>query len=211
MGADFSIIGKRFGRLLVMELDHVGKRGETWWKCKCDCGNDKIICRGGLTSGDNISCGCYHKEHNHEFNKKHGLTSHPLYTIWSGMVQRCHNKNASNYYRYGGKGISVCSEWKNDFKKFYDWAIGNGYAEGLSIDRKDNSKGYCPENCRWSNIQEQANNRTNNRYVTFNGVTHTLSEWSRITKVNIETLRYRINHNNFTDFESLPHSELITR
>ena len=207
--ADNSIIGKRFGRLVVVKLHHVGKNKGTWWECKCDCGNTKVVFRGGLTSGDTSSCGCYRNEHKKEFAKKHGLSCHPLYSTWSGMIQRCTNKNAKNYYRYGGRGICVCKDWLEDFEKFYTWAMNNGYSSDLTLDRIDNSNGYSPDNCRWSTKIEQQNNTRRNHNVTYLGITHSLAEWSRLLNVNAETLRYRVNCGDMKDFEKLPHSELI--
>ena len=201
---DYSIVGKRFGHLKVIELDHVDlKTRGTWWKCRCDCGNTTIVRRGSLSSGDTISCGCYHKEHTHDFAKTHGLTYNPLYTVWRGMIQRCTNQNASNYERYGGRGIDVCDEWRHNPENFCEWALSNGYKSGLTLDRKNNNLGYYPENCRWTTRKVQQNNTRRNRMFTYNGQTHSVAEWSRILNVNAETLRYRIIHGNFTDFENL--------
>lgn len=197
---DYSIIGKRFGRLLVIELDRI-ENHKTWWKCKCDCGKETVVYRGGLTSGDIVSCGCYRNEHKSEYAFKHGLTNNPLYGVWSGIIQRCTNPNADNYNRYGGRQIGVCDEWKNDFQSFYDWAISNGYKRELTIDRIDNNGNYEPRNCRWSDKITQQNNTRRNHKFTFNGVTHTIAEWSRLLGVNHETLRYRIKHNNLIDFD----------
>lgn len=203
MGIDYSIVGKRFGRLVVKELDHVSENNRgTWWRCECDCGNEKVVYRGSLTSGDIVSCGCYRAEHITEYGRTHGLTKHPLYSVWSGMIQRCTNANAANNYRYGGRGITVYSPWKEDFKSFYDWAINAGYKEGLTLDRIDNDKGYCPENCRWANRIEQQNNTRRNHVFIYNGNTHTLAEWARILQVNPETLRCRLNRGDLRDFEN---------
>ena len=198
---DYSIIGKRFGRLVVIDLDHVTPNHNTYWRCQCDCGNEAVVYRGGLTSGDTISCGCYHHEHQHEYGRKHGLTNHPLYIVWSGMVQRCTNPNSQNYYRYGDRGIWVCDEWRYDFESFYNWAIDNGYSPGLTLDREDNDDGYHPENCRWVSRRTQQNNTRRNHLVTYNGETHSIAEWSRILSVNHESLRYRVLHGNMRDFE----------
>lgn len=200
---DYSIIGKKFGRLMVLELDFIDKSHYTHWKCKCDCGNIVSVRRNQLTSGDTISCGCYHKEHNHEFGLKHGLTGHPLYTVWAGIKGRCLNPNVENYERYGARGITICDEWKNNFKAFYDWAIANGYQDNLTIDRIDNNGNYEPNNCRWITKKEQQSNTRRNHFIEYKGVVHTLTQWAEILGVNIETLRYRVNHNNFKDFESL--------
>lgn len=198
---DYSIIGKRFGHLTVLSLDHITERHNTYWLCQCDCGNKTVVYRGGLTSGDTISCGCYHKEHNHEYGYKHGLTGTPLYTTWCGMNNRCRNENAANYERYGGRGISVCDEWKNDFITFHDWALSHGYEEGLSLDRINNDGNYEPSNCRWATREEQQNNRRNSHYFTYNNETHTIAEWGRILNIKDNLLNYRINKNNYMDFE----------
>ena len=198
---DYSIIGKRFGRLVVIDLDHVDEKNKsTWWRCRCDCGNEIISYRGGLTSGDITSCGCFRREHIHEYGRKHGLSRHPLYAVWAGMIQRCTNKNASNYERYGYRGITVCDEWQHNFKSFYDWAIKSGYESGSTLDRIDNDNGYYPENCRWVDRNIQQNNTRRNHIVTYEGETHSIAEWSRILKVNHETLRYRVNKGNMKDF-----------
>lgn len=199
---DNSIVGKRFGRLKVIEFSHL-KNKSSYWKCICDCGNEKVVCRGALTSGDTISCGCFHKEHKAEFGFKHGKTNTKLYGVWSGMVQRCTNPKASNYKRYGGRGIKICDEWRKNFVSFYDWAVTHGYKEGLSLDRIDVNGNYEPVNCRWATLEQQQNNMRNNHFIEYKGVTHTIAEWSRILKVNHETLRYRVTHNDFSDFENL--------
>ena len=199
---DYSIVGKRFGKLVVLDLDHVSEKYHgTWWRCRCDCGKEVVVYRGGLTSGDNISCGCYHKEHTHDFAKTHGMTGTPLYSTWSGMVQRCTNPHAQNFDRYGGRGITICSEWRDNFQNFHDWAISNGYEEGLTIDRENNTLGYSPDNCRWVDKITQQNNTRRNKFITYNGETRSIAEWSRLLGVNHETLRYRVNRGNMTDFE----------
>lgn len=113
--------------------------------------------------------------------------------IRQGMIQRCENKKRKAYAVYGGKGIKVCSEWRNDFWSFYNWAINNGYKNGLTIDRINGSGNYCPENCRWATMLQQNNNRKDNRRITYNGETHTISEWSRLTGINKVTIKDRLN------------------
>jgi hypothetical protein len=117
------------------------------------------------------------------------------------MIQRCTNPNAKNYERYGGRGIGVCDEWQTDFKSFYDWAIQHGYSKELTLDRKNNTRGYDAENCRWVNREIQQNNTRRNHYVTYSGETHSLAEWSRLLDINHETLRYRVINGNMKDFE----------
>lgn len=109
------------------------------------------------------------------------------------MKTRCQNSKSKEYDRYGGRGITVCEEWKNDFMSFYNWAIANGYQEGLTIDRKDNDGNYEPSNCRWITRKEQMNNCSRNHLITIDGETHTIKEWSEITGVPASRITARIN------------------
>jgi hypothetical protein len=114
-----------------------------------------------------------------------------LFKIWQGMKRRCLNKKADKYLRWGGRGIKICDDWF-DFEKFYIWAINNGYKNNLTLDRKNVNGDYCPQNCRWVTAQEQARNRTNNRYLTVNGETKLIVEWAEINDINESTIRHRI-------------------
>ena len=204
---DYSIIGKRFGNLTVIALDHITTNHNTYWLYRCDCGNEKVVYRGGLTSGDIISCGCYHKEHLNEYGKTHGLSHDKMYSKWSGIVQRCTNPKAANYERYGGRGIDICDDWRNNPEHFIEWAYSNGYEDGLTLDRKNNNKGYYPDNCRWITPREQQSNTRRNHNITRKGIAHSIAEWSKLTGVNHETLRYRVNHNNFDDIDEYLNKE----
>lgn len=113
---------------------------------------------------------------------KHGgwTNNRHLYTVWSGMLSRCRNKNHKQYKDYGGRGITVCEEWK-DFSVFREWALSNGYVDGgdyCSIDRIDVNGNYEPSNCRWANRKVQMNNRRVNVLLTYNGETKTLAQWA---------------------------------
>lgn len=127
-----------------------------------------------------------------------------LYKVWIDMKNRCNNPNNHNYTRYGKKGIKVCKEWEEDYKKFYNWAIENGYKENqqkkYTIDRIDNSKGYNPKNCRLLSIQKQQSNRTNNHFITYKGETHTVSEWARKLGISTQTIFTRIRIGLPTDY-----------
>ena len=111
--------------------------------------------------------------------------------IWSGMIQRCHNPNTRGYRWYGAKGIAVCDEWRH-FRIFKEWALASGFKPGLSIERIDNSKDYCPENCKWIPLNEQGKNKSDNHYITFNGETKTLSDWAVSLNINKQTLSKRL-------------------
>lgn len=183
MGKVKDLSGLRFNNLTVIKLAYINKRA--YWLCQCDCGNQKIMCSHDL--GHTKSCGC--KKYGQ--SKKHGLKNTKLYKVWKGFKQRCYNSNNPGYKNYGGRGIKVCEEWLNDFQAFYDWAMENGYKEGLSIDRIDNNGNYEPSNCRWTNRQVQNDNRRNVIHLSYNDETHNIAEWSRILGISKKTIQGR--------------------
>lgn len=195
-----NLIGQRFGRLKVR---YPVKHGcTTYWHCDCDCGNSKDVLAGNLRKGSTKSCGCYRKENTAMFNKKtktiHGGKNTRLYNIWHGMKLRCNNPHDPSYKHYGGRGITMCSEWNENFVNFQNWAYENGYSKELSIDRIDVNGNYTPKNCRWVTSHQQANNTRKNHNITWSGETHTLMEWSQILNINYPALQNRINHLNWT-------------
>ena len=170
--------GLRFGRLQVIKLgdfyvDGCGTRRRKWI-CKCDCGNTCEVLSSPLKSGRTKSCGCLIHESS---NSTHNLSGTRLYRIWQAMKNRCFNSKCPYYKHYGGRGIAVCEEWKNNFEMFYEWAMANGYKEDLTIDRINNDGGYEPNNCRWATRKQQQLNRRNIKFLSFNGKTLTQKEW----------------------------------
>ena len=189
------LTGQRFGRLTVIGLSERQSR-KTYWICQCDCGNVSEHRSDGLLSGAIKSCGCYKKEvsaENVSKNHTHKQSGTRIYRIWQGIKSRCFDINDKRYERYGGRGITVCDEWKNNFLAFYQWARANGYKENLTIDRIDNNGNYSPENCRWATAKEQANNRSTNVHYKIGNVTKLLSEWCELFGLNFNTILARFN------------------
>lgn len=184
------LIGQKFGRLTVIEFNSIKNRA-SYWKCKCDCGTEIITSGNNLRTGHTKSCGCIQKEFTRSINLSHNLSRTKLYNVWTGMKMRCYNPQNRSYPRYGGRGIKVCDEWLNDFKSFYEWAMNNGYADNLSIDRIEVSKGYFPENCRWADSKTQNRNKSNNIIIEYQGENITLAELSIKTGINLVTLYNR--------------------
>ncbi len=186
------LTGKRFFRWTVIKRVQNDKNNNPQYLCKCDCGNEKIIRGYALKRGASKSCGCLIKDIARTQHTTHGKTNTRLFSIWHGIKKRCFNNNNKDYKNYGGRGITICDEWKNDFKTFYEWAMANGYADNLSIDRIDNNGNYEPSNCRWVTLKEQANNRNNTKKITYKNETKSITEWAKILGIKKTTLFYRL-------------------
>ncbi len=183
------ITGQKFSNWTAIKRVGSAKMGNAIWLCVCECGNKKEIPQGILRKRATLGIGC----HCNMQYTKHSDSGKRLYSIYMGIMRRCYRPKCSNYYLYGGKGIKLCDEWlgKNGYLNFRKWALENGYQDNLSVNRIDGDKDYCPENCRWATSKQQNNNRVNNHYLSFNGVTHTIAEWSEITGINYRTLLQR--------------------
>lgn len=181
------LTGQRFGKLVALE--YVGrKRGHSFWRCKCDCGNESVVRYQLLAKGSTKSCGCLERENriknvmrshakhrvsaSSAFFEKHGaLYNHPLYHIWKGLFARCENPKSAHYRHYGGRGIKVCDRWRPENQGFENFVndMGKRPSKKHSIDRIDVNGDYSPENCRWATDLQQANNMRRNRHIYLNG------------------------------------------
>lgn len=187
-------IGDRFGYLIVLSKYSKDKYSHIRYLCKCECGNETIVLKSQLTSGKTKSCGCYQRKRAAEAQFKHGMCHTKIYYVWKEMLQRCNNQNNLSFINYGDRGIEVCDKWKNNdgFINFYNWAMNNGYRDGLEIDRINNDGNYNPDNCRWASRFIQANNKRNNIVIKYKGNKMTVSEWSRVLGIDEKKIRQRI-------------------
>lgn len=183
---DESCFGKVYGELTIIGRGRKTKVG-TNVICRCSCGTIKEIRIQDLRRGSTVSCGCTRK-----FNRvhyTHGLRYHPLYGVWLGIKKRCLNKNSCAYKDYGGRGITICEEWLNDFVPFYNWAIENGWEKGLELDKDKlspdgNGLIYSPQFCCFLTPKENGRHKRNNVLVVYNGESKPVSEWCEILGLN---------------------------
>lgn len=187
--------GQRFGRLVAQKYLYTEeKHRSAVWLCKCDCGVE-IQVRADCLKNNTHSCGCLHKDIVSVKGKNniiHGHYQHRLYNIHQGIKGRCLRPTEPAYKNYGARGITVCEEWKNSFAEFYNWAINHGYKDNLTIDRIDNNKGYCPENCRWTDRKTQGRNTRTNHLITYNGETRCAKEWAEILGIRYYNIWWRL-------------------
>lgn len=199
------LTGQRFGRLVV--LGYAGSKGRhSAFLCKCDCGNGKIINGDSLRRGVSKSCGCLHREQVSKLMLTHGLTKHyrRICSALRNMISRCDNPKNKFYKDYGGRGITVCNEWRESVKSFVSWSLANGYEENLTIDRIDNDEDYSPENCRWITPKEQNRNMRSNIVLSIDGETKILKDWAETWGLNYQTVGRRYRHGDRGEMLSRP-------
>jgi hypothetical protein len=202
-----NLSGLRVGHLTLLfpvkDYEHGGKM----YVCKCDCGGVITALSNNLLHGRTKSCGCqrYHSGEENGYYK-HGLKNkHPkLYRTWKNMKRRCYTPSASRYDRYGGRGIYVCDEWKDNPVAFVEWSLSNGYSENLSIDRIDNDGPYSPENCRWATPKQQVLNTSKTSIYTYKGKAQPLVSWAEEIGVKPATLRARLQRHTFEEALTMP-------
>lgn len=187
-----NLLNEKFGKLRVVSYSGLDNRKERVWECECDCGN--VVCRNGgsLRIGKTTHCGCELGKKIGESNTTHGQTKTRLYRVWSNMKTRCDNPNYYLTDSYGARGITYCDDWIK-FESFMDWSLANGYREELTLDRINTNGNYEPNNCRWTTMSVQQNNRTNNRLITYNGECDTLANWSRKLNIKYNVLQHQLN------------------
>lgn len=192
------VVGKKYGFLTILDTGErrpcptvrCPLRSHLYVLFRCDCGREKRVLWYNVRRGVSTSCGCFHRQNATKLATKHGDVNSPLHKRWMGMHSRCKNVNNKTY---GGKGITVCDEWK-EYEPFRVWSLNNGFREDLQIDRIDGDKGYAPDNCRWVSASINSQNRSVARNLTAFGETKCLSEWVRDTRCKITErgILYRI-------------------
>lgn len=189
------ITGQRFGRLVAIERSQNVARtnapSRPAWLCACDCGTRKVVSKACLISGLAKSCGCIRREVVSAKNTSHGMSKTPEYISWGQMNRRCHDMSNKNYKDYGGRGISVCEQWRHSFENFFS-SMGRRPTIKHSLERKDNSLGYSPGNCKWATRREQSQNRRGRRYLSAFGTTLPVEDWGHKISVRPKTILARI-------------------
>lgn len=173
-------VGIKYGKLSVLELAGRTAKGGANWLCQCECGGRVVVSGDNLHAGHSRSCGCLVREtsaNQARKNARHGLHLSSEHRIWRMMNSRCRNQKDTGYSRYGGRGISICEEWRS-FERFYA-DMGPRPTPQHTLDRRDNNGNYEPKNCRWATRREQQNNISSNVRLTMNDETMSISEWAR--------------------------------
>lgn len=183
------IIGKQFGYYTVIEPIPSSNKKIT---CQCVCGNIRVCTLHDLNRGKTKSCGCQQANLVRDSKIRHGMSYHPLQSVYTNMMARCNNPKSKCYSYYGGRGINVCDEWMNSNEVFFSWAIDSGWKKGLKLDRKDNEKGYSPDNCRFVTHTVNMRNTRANRLFEYRGEKRTLGEWVEVLGLSDGAVRARI-------------------
>lgn len=184
-------IGNTFGYFLVESVVGKTSNGTTVYLCKCKCGNYKSINVNSLRSGNTLSCGCLKSEINSKKLTTHGLSKSTEYKSWTGIKERCYNKNNRRYGDWGGRGIKMCDRWFNSFENFLH-DMGKKPTNHHSIERVDVDGDYCIENCKWATVAEQNDNKRNKITYNLNGHILTIKELANIHGIKERTLYQRL-------------------
>ncbi|MBB6446493.1 AP2 domain-containing protein [Bacillus benzoevorans] len=200
MAKRMNLAGEIFGRLTVLEFDSM-KDTNSYWRCKCECGNVTVVAGNSLKRGVSKSCGCLQKEKTSNANFKHGHTAKnsPEYRSWRSMITRCEDESVNNYERYGGRGIKVCKRWRNSFESFLS-DMGKRPTLSYTLDRIDVNGNYEPSNCRWADLTQQAINKRlqKNNNTGVRGV-----HWSKRERKFKAQIKYRGKFSHLGTFDTL--------
>lgn len=200
MSALIDIIGKRFGRLTVFSY-----AGRARWNCLCSCGSFSVPEGANLRNGHTLSCGCYKRDRTSATHRTHGLAGTRVYGLYRDMINRCYRPQVKSFDCYGGRGISVCEEWRSGFEPFYEWAVLNGYRRGLTLDRIEVNGNYEPTNCRFVTRIESARNTRTNVFIEHEGQSKTMAEWALVFMIPYKLLQQRLVR------DGLSFSEAVTK
>lgn len=194
MGSFIDLSGRRFGRLLVQRRGESGRntygRPITKWVCKCDCGKESLVITNKLLSGRTTSCGCFHKERLSVQATTHGKRRTRAYSSWTHMKDRCLNPANPKFHLWGGRGITVCDEWRDSFEAFHGH-LGD-CPPGMTLDRIDNSRGYEPGNVRWATPAQQSNNTRQVKKIAYRGEEKTMTEWAHVFGCSRDAIKLRL-------------------
>lgn len=183
-------IGSKYGSLTILGPAETPPKGRgQWWQCRCDCGNIVTAHGGEIRRGIKTSCKECGKERLRARSKTHGMTDSRLYKEWANVKARC-NGSGDQHNRYHARGITYCSEWER-FEPFMEWALANGYDDGLELDRIDNNGNYEPSNCRWTTRKQQNRNKSTNLFVELDGQKMCFADAARMSGINEITARHR--------------------
>ena len=200
-------VGTVFSRWTVIGIPYKKPSERKYVACRCQCGAEKDISVADLLYGQTHSCGCLQRERAAAYQYRHGDAYAKLYYVWKNIRERCSKPTSKAYKDYGGRGIRVCDEWQQDYATFREWAMANGYRQGLAIDRIDTNGNYCPENCRWVTSLVNNRNRRQHHYVTAFGETKLLVEWVEDPRCSV---CYNTLHGRIIEWEWEPEKAIST-
>lgn len=205
MSKKIDLIGQKFSNLIVVKEYGKGVSGGYKWVCICECGNTTIVSSDNLRRNHTQSCGCLQSKRIKEVCLKHGQTGKykitPEYRAWTHMKTRCYNKKCDMYNAYGGRGITVCERWLNNFEIFFE-DMGKRPSKNHSLDRIDVNGNYEPNNCRWANVEQQVRNKTNNNWIEFEGNKMIINDWAKVLNTTDKVIRNRIKRGVAINFNS---------
>lgn len=210
MGNVKDMLGQRCGRLIVISRVENDKHDNAMWLCRCDCGKEVIVQGTHLRSGKTKSCGCYQRDKQRNRLTRHGYSGTPLYKCWHAMKRRCTIPKDENYKNYGGRGITVCDEWLDPIN-FIEWALANGYKEGLTLERIDVNGNYEPNNCTWVTRELQNKNTRRNIKVQIDGKFYTLAELAKKVGVTRGTMCRWYHQENLRGKELVKRAERVPK